>query len=201
MNKFKDNWDGTHTRNIDGSGYEVSVNITTAKKILDFIKNEYKDVKIILDIGAGEGHLQKVFDEDGQYEVWSVEGSSEISFKADQTKRLLSDATIPFTEEFKDTFDLVTSFECAEHIHGEDQDNFWNNIFFCSKKALVTIHCMNEESDHHCFIRGEKYWCNYFKSKGIEYKIIGKPSKIWDVWPEAQFSLTFMLEKGAKNNV
>jgi hypothetical protein len=192
---FSDNWGGAHTVNIDGSGKLASVDPETAENILQFIKGNIIDVKRVLDIGAGQGILQSVFDRDGAYETWSMEGSSEVPFQADRARRISADATIPFTDEYDKAFDLVVSFECIEHIREDYQNAFWNNVFFCASRALVSIHCLNGEHANHCHIRNEEWWTKYFEDSGISYEILGRPESPWEVWPRANCSLIFLLEK------
>jgi hypothetical protein len=150
---------------------------------------------IIYRFGAGRGLLQKTFDENSDYDVWSLEGFSEMPFEANRDKWIISDMTIPLTPEYKKSFDLVTSFECIEHIHKDGQEVFWDNMFYSSDRALVGIHVSGGEHENHCFIRNKEWWTNYFESKKIDWELLGEPSNLWSVWPKADCSLFFKLHK------
>lgn len=193
--KFTNNWTGQKNLSIDGTGVLASVNTTEALSILEYIKQNFTNVNKILDIGAGQGFFQKTVEENSDCLVWSMEGYGEMPFRANRDRLIISDATIPFTEEYKKAFDLVTSFECIEHIHSTGQETFWNNVFYASDNALVGIHCMNQEDHEHCFIRGKDWWCNFFASKGISYELLGDPTNLWNVWRGAGCSLFFKLHK------
>jgi len=195
MKKFTNNWSGEKTNSIDGTGELASVGKEEALNILDYIQKEFNDIKSILDIGAGRGLLQKNIEENSDCLVWSIEGYGEMPFEANKDRLIVSDATIPFTEDYKKSFDLVTSFECIEHIHASGQEAFWDNIFYASNHALVGIHILGGEHDNHCFIRDKAWWCNYFDSKSIKYELLGEPTNLWSVWPKADCSLFFKLTK------
>ena len=195
MKKFKNNWGGGKTSSIDGTGELPSVDTEVSLRLLEYIKNEFGGVKTILDVGAGRGLLQKTFDENSDYDVWSLEGFSEMPFEANRDKWIISDMTIPLTPEYKKYFDLVTSFECIEHIHKDGQEVFWDNIFHSSDRALVGIHVSGGEHENHCFIRNKEWWVNYFESKKIDWVLLGEPANLWSVWPKANCSLFFKLHK------
>lgn len=193
MKKFSNNWNGKKNLSIDGTGIKASVNQEEALSILKYINENYKNLTTILDLGAGMGRFQKTIEENSKYLVWSMEGYSNMPFEANKERLIISDATIPFTEEYKKAFDLVTSFECIEHIHSTGQEVFWDNVFYASDNALVGIHCANEEHAEHCFIRNKEWWCNFFEIKGIKYELLGEPNQLWSVWKKADCSLFFKL--------
>jgi hypothetical protein len=198
MNKFESNWTGERNLSIDGTGVLPSVDEKVALHILNYIKQNYNDVNKILDIGAGRGFFQKTVEENSNILVWSIEGYGQMPFEANKERLIVSDATIPFTKEYKKEFDLVTSFECIEHIHSTGQENFWKNVFYASDKALVGIHCLNQEDEQHCFIRNKEWWCNFFEENSINYELIGEPNNLWDMWPQANCSLFFKLSMVSK---
>ena len=193
MNKFPGNWNGKTNSSIDGTGVLESVNEEIAERILRYIQVEFPGTKTILDVGAGQGLFQKRVEELSDCLVYSIEGCSDVPFRANQDRLIISDATIPFTEEYYKKFDLVTSFECIEHVPLQLQDSFWKNVFYSSNKALVGIHCLNEEDERHCLIRGLDWWVNFFDEKKINHELLGSPNNHWSVWPESYCSLFFKL--------
>lgn len=195
INNFSSNCDGTKNKNVDGTGILASVDLEIGKRIINFIKENYQDVKKILDVGAGQGFLQKAAEEEGSLKVWSMEGSNEVPFVANEEHHIIGDMTKPLGKEYNNAFDLITSFECIEHICLEDQDKFWNNVFTCAKQAFVSIHCLNEESHAHCLIRDKNWWINYFTEKNIINVLIGDPDTRWNVTPSWDCSVFFYLRK------
>ena len=193
--KFNSNWNGEKTLSIDGTGVLPSVTNEEATKIYNYILKEYGEIKSILDIGAGRGLLQKTIEEISDCKVWSIEGYGSMPFEANKERLIVADATIPFTNEYEKAFDLVTSFECIEHIHQSGQEAFWKNVFYASNNALVGIHVLNGEGPEHCFIRNKEWWFNFFESNGIQFKLLGEPTNVWSVWPKADCSLFFKLKK------
>jgi len=191
---IKSNWDGSKTLSIDGTGSLASVDCKVAQNLHKFIVDNIITEGAIIDFGAGQGYFQKYFEENTNFDVWSIEGYSGLDFKANKDKWLLSNLGTKLTQEYHKKFDLVVSFECIEHIHKTEQEVFWENVFLCSNKALIGIHTENEEHDAHCFIRNTDWWVNFFESKGYKYKILGHSKDYWPVWPEAQCSLFAYLE-------
>lgn len=189
---YSSNHDGTHTKCIDGSGKLASVDMEVAKSLKRFIINKYPTVKKIVDVGAGQGYFQAEFDEDEEFEVLSIEGSINVPFIANPEYRLQEDFCTKLPEEFTNYFDLVVSFECIEHIHQDNQEQFWDNVKKISNKALVGIHAANEEHEEHCFIRPQEYWDDYFLKKGIVSELLGAYD--WEVWPKADCTLFYSLE-------
>ena len=74
--------DGTKNRSIDGTGWLPSVDARVAKILKHFIATEYPTVRKIVDVGAGQGYFQAEFDDVGEFEVLSIEGSSDVNFVA-----------------------------------------------------------------------------------------------------------------------
>jgi cyclopropane fatty-acyl-phospholipid synthase-like methyltransferase len=195
MSEFKSTHDGSKTISIDGTGQLPSVDQEVAKRICNFIKKNIVEEGRIIDFGAGVGHFQKFCEDNEQFDVWSIEGYSNINFVADRKKWLVKDLGTPLEKQFKNKFDLVVSFECIEHVHETQQEQFWENVFLCANKALVSIHTENEEHDEHCFIRKPHWWQKHFEKKGYNFTILGTPSSPWDVWERADCSMTVLLEK------
>tara|TARA_Y100000310_G_scaffold339903_1_gene434044 strand:+ start:470 stop:1117 length:648 start_codon:yes stop_codon:yes gene_type:complete len=175
---FSGNWDGTETPDIDGSGVTPSVTLEIADRIKTYIHETYgSTVKTIIDVGGGVGYLQSVLEKDSMYDAWTIEGfkGENMPFFAESSRLITADMTKPFSKDFENSFDLVTSFECIEHVTKEHQKKFWDNVFYFSNKALVGIHCCNEENNNHRFIRSADWWINFFIENDIEYTVLGKP--------------------------
>jgi hypothetical protein len=188
-------WNGQKTLSIDGTGNLASVDLNVARNIVVYIYENLMKEGTIIDFGSGMGLFQKFCEENTKFKVWSVEGYSDINFQANRDNWLIKNLGLPFEKSFENKFDLVTSFECIEHIHSSEQETFWNNVFLCSNQALVSIHTENGEGPDHCFVRKQDWWENYFNSKGYEYKVLGSPSNPWPFWPQADCSIVVYLKK------
>lgn len=197
--KFTSNHDGSRNSSIDGTGILASVTPEVATNMLNFLKNneKFKNTYTILDVGAGQGYFQKCFEDSGLYEVWSVEGSSEVPFSANLDRRITADFTKDLSKEFANAFDLVVSFECIEHVPEDLQKKFWDNVFKCSDRALVGIHCSNEEDEKHCFIRPTWWWKSYFiKNNIILEEVYSTPGNCWESVAPWECSFICLLKKG-----
>tara|TARA_R110002074_G_scaffold121686_1_gene256105 strand:+ start:1751 stop:2359 length:609 start_codon:yes stop_codon:yes gene_type:complete len=195
MSKFTSTHDGRKTLSIDGTGALPSVDYNVAENICSFIETNVMQQGKIIDFGAGKGYFQKYCEDNTLFKVWSIEGCSDVEFVANKDNQLIKNLGLPLEEEYRDSFDLVVSFECIEHIHKSEQRVFWENLFLCAPKALVTIHTENEEHDEHCFIRRYDWWENFFKESGYGFNILGTAHQPWSVWPEANCSLAVLLWK------
>ena len=184
--------DGSKNRSIDGTGWLPSVDARVAKILKHFIATEYPTVRKIVDVGAGQGYFQAEFDDVGEFEVLSIEGSSDVNFVANPEYRFQEDFCADLPKYFENYFDLLVSFECIEHIHSDDQERFWNNVKKVTRKALVGIHAANGEHEEHCFIRKQDYWDSYFSKKMMNFELLAAYD--WQVWPEANCSLFYKLE-------
>ena len=136
--------DGSSTLSIDGTGIKASVQESIAKRLKEFIIREYPQVRSIVDVGAGQGYLQAAFEPEG-FEFLSIEGSSKVGFVANKDYRLQEDFSVDLPDSLTKRFDLLVSFECIEHVHQTEQQNFWNNVKKVSSRALVGIHAANAE--------------------------------------------------------
>lgn len=199
--KFTPNHSGEHNASIDGTGVLASTTSEIASNILNFFnKNEtFKDVVSILDVGAGQGYFQKIFEECStrKYDVWSIEGSNQVPFVANSDRRICCDFTKNLTEEYNKAFDMVVSFECIEHVPEDLQYKFWENVFYCSDRALVGIHCLNQTDHLHCFIKSDSWWLNFFKEQDIEVEdVYSTPNNPWKGVSPHECSLICLLRKG-----
>jgi 2-polyprenyl-3-methyl-5-hydroxy-6-metoxy-1,4-benzoquinol methylase len=218
---------GKHTKSIDGTGVDVSVGDYAAERIADYIckKFDYKVPATILDAGAGLGHLQSALTERG-FSAYSIEGSRLVASQAVCDKNRYS--VVDLCQLLTDTrmykaFDLSTSFELIEHIHPEEEENFWTNLIYLSYFHLCSIHgdgsvrFVNGEvligpdpsARIHCNLKTEQQWKDYFDGRNIKYEILGhypKSSpdqeefrretqlKQWNDWQSCSFWLLDFIE-------
>lgn len=196
--------DGNVNRSIDGSGWTPSVDEKVATTLRPYLHSFFEDAKVVrhLDCGTGLGYLPKTLHGNG-FESYGVEGAIYLAtpsdtyvspqglhdalgphqgMVADKTRILITDLCKPISDpRLKKAFDLTTSFEVIEHVHRDDQLNFWKNLTYLSNYHICAIHVSNEEHDHHCTINEPKEWERIFDDLGIKWKRLDDfPIKNWD---------------------
>ena len=176
---------GSHNKSVDGTGVLPSVDERVSNMFGDFIKNHLDKKNNIthLDIGGGRCWLSKGLDESGSFDSYSFEGSiTLLPYIVHNHKKV---AIVDLSKEITDlrlhrVFDVTTSFEVIEHVHRDDQLQFWKNISYLSKYHICSIHVMNEEHPAHCTINKSSVWNRIFEELGIKYKIIDNIVPEWD---------------------
>ena len=200
---------GCNTLSIDGTGRQTSVDTIVSPGLKSYILEQWPQARKFIDVGSGQGYLQKEFEKTEGITMMSVEGSKNVPFVANPKHRLQEDFCTDLPEIFTDYFDVLTSFECIEHIHPTEQDKFWSNVKKVTNKALVGIHVKNQTDHDHCFIKGEEYWSSYFSQIGMTWTLLstelppetlntgvfdGTNGYHWEDYPQATCSLFYKLE-------
>tara|TARA_R110000822_G_scaffold1158_2_gene5191 strand:+ start:7251 stop:7853 length:603 start_codon:yes stop_codon:yes gene_type:complete len=141
---------------------------TFATGIWDFLINEY-NVKSVLDVGCGSGYSLDYFKSEHNCTVLGIEGLYENIIDMHE-KGLqciyhdLNDGPIKTVG-----FDLVNSFEVAEHIDEEFVENFLNTMIG-NKMICMTAASPNQGGHHHVNCQPKEYWIDKMKVYGFEYE-------------------------------
>jgi hypothetical protein len=176
---------GKKNESIDGTGVLPSVDVKNSVSLINYIKKNYPHVNNILDVGAGQGYLNKAADDLKSslgINCYSIEGCSDLipHVKCDRNKYAIVDFSTKFEDErLKKKFDLTTSFEVLEHVHRKHQDIFWENLSYVSNEHLCSIHVANQQDHQHCCIAPLGKWLEYLCPKG-KITILGKHPKTSD---------------------
>jgi len=155
-------------------GGDCFVNNNFNKRLYELIPG--KSLKV-LDLGCGggcsieefikEGHSGVGLDANPWYGECGLQAWSRISgnlFQCDLTK--------PFsiTEDGVITkFDVITTWECLEHIHEDGLATLADNIVTHSHEDTWLIFSASQRADypHHKTIHDKEWWINFFTSYGF----------------------------------
>lgn len=129
---------------------------------------KYFNPSSVVDIGCGTGLWLKVWLEDFKLtDILGLEGpyvSKEmLHIPADFVKFI--DLKNPFISEKK--YDLVTSFEVAEHLPLENADEFINTITSLSDTIAFSAAIPGQGGTYHINEQYPEYWCKKFVKKGF----------------------------------
>jgi cyclopropane fatty-acyl-phospholipid synthase-like methyltransferase len=72
-------------------------------------------------------------------------------------------------------YDLVMSFEVAEHLHEEFSDNFLDNIVSSCKKGGVVVFTAappGQSGKHHINLKRQEWWIDKFERRDFSFQTI-----------------------------
>lgn len=172
---------GEKNLSVDGSGEEVSVDLNIAGKIARYVKAKFPGDITVLDIGTGMGHLVTEYLRHS-INGYGAEGYGALCNRAECPKDRLvcMDLSRPITDpRLSKAFNLTTSFELVEHVHRNHQDIFFNNLAFLSDYHLCSIHVWGwpGTNEKHCNIKHECCWLEYFRTRNIQFEVVGAARK------------------------
>lgn len=140
-----------------------------AYKINNVIFSIFKP-KSVVDFGCGKGIFLKYFYNKG-LRILGYEGSRSAIAMSVVPKKLIKQVDLRyFVPKPKNKFDLVISFEVAEHLEKEFAGVFTGNITSYSKRIVFSA-CppgQNEEGPLHPNEQHIKYWDRLFNFYGFE---------------------------------
>lgn len=117
------------------------------------------------DVGCGTGHLVKTFSDHGILGI-GIDGS-EYAVKNKLVPPVdLFDLRKELTVDKEYRFDLVISFEVAEHIDPEYADVYLNNLCALGDTIIMTAAIPGQGGEHHVNEQPAEYWINKFKERG-----------------------------------
>lgn len=132
----------------------------------------------IFDIGSGTGSWLRAFEETGIKDYLGADGDwvpiSQLMIPSDQF--LAHDLTKPIPVDRR--FDLVTSFEVAEHIAPEFADQFIDQLTRFSDVVIFSAAVPHQGGTHHVNEQWPEYWADKFYTRGFEVYDCLRP-EIW----------------------
>lgn len=141
----------------------------TPTNVINFIVNRYKP-KTCLDVGCGPFGSMRIFKSLGIY-VWGIDGDDQILYRDDLKEFYINFSIVDLERSpyfFPVKFDLVWSYEVAEHI--ENSENFVLTITENCNKILAITHAVPGQGGyHHVNCQDDNYWVNKICSKGFRY--------------------------------
>jgi 2-polyprenyl-3-methyl-5-hydroxy-6-metoxy-1,4-benzoquinol methylase len=125
----------------------------------------------VLDVGSGPMGSKKLFNLFGVQYVWCVDGDSQLLDRKDLTEHLKTFSVIDLERSsyiFPIRFDMVFSYEVAEHI--SNVDNYIETITENCAKILVMTHALKGQGGHgHVNEQPDEYWISRIEKKGFKY--------------------------------
>lgn len=138
-------------------------------KVWEILLEGFKP-KSVIDIGCGEGHSLKWFNDHGIEDVMGVEGSAKALMGSPiKDKIMLHDFTTgPYIPNRR--FDLAWSCEFVEHVEEQYVDNFMET--FKSASAVAMTYSEPQWSSgghHHVNCQPQPYWNERFTKAGFMF--------------------------------
>jgi len=134
-------------------------------KLVDIIKP-----KTCLDVGCGAFGSLAIFQELG-VKTWGIDGDYQLFDREDLIQYLPFFSVVDLEMaccQFPNKFDLVWSYEVAEHV--ENADNYINTLVNNSKQYIVMTHAVNNQlGHHHVNIQPDEYWIERIEKKNFKY--------------------------------
>lgn len=161
-----------HERNVH--------NTTAASQVVPLIIEHFKP-KSILDVGCGIGTWLSVFKENGVQDVTGIDGEYVDRHLLKEHVNLQhfipKDLSKSFNLERK--FDLVISFEVAEHLPASSARIFVQSLCRHSETILFSAAIPHQGGQNHLNEQWPAYWMELFKDAGYDC-YDGFRKLIWD---------------------
>ena len=179
---------------------ESKSSLSAAEQIVPIIYEMFKPTSVI-DIGCGVGSFLKEFHKLG-VEIKGMDGDYVPRDKLAIDQEFFSPADLSKSYYNDEKYDLVMTLEVAEHIDGQNADQFIVNLCKFSNIVVFSAAIPYQGGDHHVNEQPQSYWVNKFISnKFIPVDVI-RPL-IWnnttiDFWYK-QNMLVFIHESVVSN--
>jgi SAM-dependent methyltransferase len=124
------------------------------------------ELKSVLDVGCGEGHTAKFFQDQG-CDVLGIEGCAEaIRHTAIPGKIALHDFTTGPMRPGK-SYDLVWSCEFLEHVEARYVPHMMATFAHAGKAIMITHGLPGQPGHHHVNCRPNSYWIRQIEELGF----------------------------------
>ena len=138
--------------------------------IIKYLTDKYNP-KTVLDVGSGPFASKKLFRSFGVGLVWCIDGDDQLLYRDDLRDELTTFSVVDLERSyyrFPAPFDMVFSYECAEHIAAVD--NYINTITInCSRVLAITHALPGQGGHHHVNEQVDAYWIEKITVKGFKY--------------------------------
>lgn len=125
----------------------------------------------VLDVGSGPMGSKKIFHDFGIKLVWCIDGDDQLLYREDLREHLNTFSIVDLERSpyrFPTTFDMVFSYECAEHI--KNVDNYVETVTINCGKILAMTHALPGQGGyHHVNEQDDAYWIDKITKKGFKY--------------------------------
>lgn len=146
--------------------YTSSISGRSAKLLIPCIKKCIRDINSVIDFGCAKGVWLKSWRDAGVSIIKGVDGDY-----VDRSSIFVPDAdfiTHNLNESIKleQYFDLVTSFEVAEHIEHQNSDNFIRSLTNHADVIVFSAAPPGQGGEHHINEQPFDYWRELFAEYG-----------------------------------
>jgi SAM-dependent methyltransferase len=157
------------SRNVTKSGIfvreeEMEYCSLFPKKTLDFVISEIKP-KTMLDVGCGTGVSLAYFVQSG-VDARGLEGSALAIAKAKHPDRIRLH-NLEKAIDLGQRFDLVWSFEVAEHLHPRFADEFVDTLTRHGNVVVMSAARPGQGGEGHFNEQEPEYWIEKFRQRGL----------------------------------
>lgn len=164
---------------------------TFSPKLWDALIKDYK-VKSVIDVGCGEGHSAKYFQDKG-LEVLAIDGSTKVLESAVFKPIVIHDFTkgIYIMDSYR-KYDLVWCCEVLEYIDEKYLENVLD--LFRDAKTLAITHALPGQGGyHHTNEKEDSYWIEKICKEGFKFKFEKsmKYRELGDGWYFKQSGMIF----------
>lgn len=131
------------------------------------------EVKKVIDVGCGQGHACKYFNDKGIYTV-GIDGSEKVLENAVFEPIVIHDFTKGgMTEELRKSidYDLIWCCEFVEHVEEQYIDNFLE-VFSVGKVVAMTHAVPGQGGYHHVNEQEDDYWIKKMDKLGFIYDLV-----------------------------
>ena len=150
---------------------ETDMTSPTAGDVVDCLMNQFKPTSVV-DLGCGTAVYLREFERHG-IEVCGLEGSShaiaDAKIHAGCIRQI--DLTQPLDDPLANRqYDLVISFEVAEHLPAAKADTFVENVTRLGKTVVFSAAQPGQGGADHVNEQPPQYWIDLFERRGFRHR-------------------------------
>jgi hypothetical protein len=148
----------------------------------------------VLDVGSGPFASKKIFEQFGCRYVWCLDGDSQLLDRADLIEHLVTFSVVDLERSgyrFPTRFDMVFSYEVAEHIANVD-NYIYTLTENCENTIVMTAALPGSGGHHHVSEHPNEFWIKKITETG-KFRYLGKESLEGRATGDGYFSRSGMI--------
>lgn len=150
-------------------------NIKAASVLVPFVIN-LTNPKSVLDIGCGTGTWLKIFEQNGIYDIYGLDGEYvDISKLCISTSKFAS-VDLRSSIDLKRKFDVLLCLEVAEHIEENYAVELINTLERHGDTIIFSAAIPSQGGQNHVNEQQPEYWSLKFESFGYKFIDVIRPS-------------------------
>lgn len=138
--------------------------------LIKWIVDKFKPITV-LDVGSGPFGSKKIFNQYGCRYVWCIDGDDQLLYREDLKDQLETFCVVDLERSpyrFPTRFDIVYSYECAEHIAAVD--NYVSTLVEnCENYIIMTAALPGSGGHNHVNEQKPDYWIAKITARGFRY--------------------------------